>query len=297
MERNPGLKKIGGLKRGSPGEVRFARASDVKTFDGVHEMNSNAIAADGNVQVPTAQVFQFKQQQDVRAVLIDGEPWFVAGDVSDALGYRDAHNMVRILDDDEKGTHNMSTPSGSQEMLVINESGLYSAILRSRKPEAKAFKKWVTAEVLPAIRKHGMYLHAPAMRPSLTKEHWQKIDQQMHRMLTPWAFGHASKNWIYNHMRVVFQVARFEDVPADQFDVVMQLLKSKEQACSEYVSMLLALREWFEKEVLGGTHPWTPTIKAKLTKQLQRQIILPPKVDWLALAKQVDENTNGSAAA
>lgn len=260
-------------------------------------MNSNSIAVDGNVQVPTAQVYQFKQHQDVRAVLIDGEPWFVAADVSAALGYRDAHNMVRILDDDERGTHNLSTPSGSQEMLVINESGLYSAILRSRKPEAKAFKKWVTAEVLPAIRKYGMYLHAPAMKPSLTKDHWRQIDQQMHRMLTSWAFGHASKNWIFNHMRLVFQVARFEDVPAEQFDTVMALLKHKEQACSDYVNMILELRDWFEREVLGGGHPWTPHLKAKLTKQLQRQIILPPKVDWLALAKQVEEGVAGSATA
>ena len=118
------------------------------------------------------------------------------------------------LDEDEKGVHSMNTPGGAQDLSVVNESGLYSLILTSRKPEAKAFKKWVTAEVLPAIRKHGMYLHAPAMRPSLTKDHWRQIDQKMNRMLTSWAFGHASKGWIYNHMRVVFQVHRFEDVPA-----------------------------------------------------------------------------------
>lgn len=259
-------------------------------------MNSNAIVADGNVQDRTAQVFQFKQQQDVRAVMIDGEPWFYAIDVCSAVSLSDTNKALLGLDDDEKREHEQYSGSG-RKPLLINESGLYSLILRSRKPEAKAFKKWVTAEVLPAIRKHGMYLHAPAMRPSLTKDHWREIDRQMHRMLTSWAFGHASKNWIYNHMRVVFQVARFEDVPADQFEVVMQLLKSKEQACSDYVNMILELREWFEKEVLGGTHPWTPTIKAKLTKQLQRQIILPPKVDWLALAKQVGDKAEGRDAA
>lgn len=258
-------------------------------------MNSNAIAADGNVQDRTAQVFQFKQQQDVRAVMIDGEPWFAAVDVCQALAIVNTARALSRLDEDEKGVHSMNTPGGAQDLSVVNESGLYSLILTSRKPEAKAFKKWVTAEVLPAIRKHGMYLHAPAMRPSLTKDHWRQIDQKMNRMLTSWAFGHASKGWIYNHMRVVFQVPRFEDVPAEQFDVVMQLLDSKQQACSEYVSAILELRKWFEKEVLGGGHPWTPDIKAKLTRQLQRQIILPPKVDWLALAKQVEEG--GSAAA
>lgn len=251
-------------------------------------MNSNPITVDGNVQDRTAQVFQFKQQQDVRAVMIDGDPWFFAMDVCAAVALTDTNKALIGLDDDEKREHEQYSGSG-RKPLLINESGLYSLILRSRKPEAKAFKKWVTAEVLPAIRKHGMYLHAPAMRPSLTKDHWRQIDQKMNRMLTSWAFGHASKGWIYNHMRVVFQVPRFEDVPAEQFDVVMQLLDSKQQACSEYVSAILELRKWFEKEVLGGGHPWTPDIKAKLTRQLQRQIILPPKVDWIALAEQVGE--------
>jgi len=88
---------------------------------------------------------------------VQGEPWFVAADVAQSLDYRMASDMTRSLDDDEKGTQPVRTPSGDQEMLVINESGLYSAILKSRKPEAKRFKRWVTREVLPAIRKTGRY--------------------------------------------------------------------------------------------------------------------------------------------
>jgi len=260
-------------------------------------MNTTAIDAVGNVQEQTAQVFQFKQQQDVRAILIDGEPWFVAADVAEAIAYRDAHNMVRILDDDEKGTHIVSTPSGSQEMLVINESGLYSAILRSRKPEAKAFKKWVTAEVLPAIRKYGMYLHTPALRPAMSKEHWREIYRKVDQLSGGWALSKDSKNWIFNHMRVVFSVPRFEDIPDDQFNTVMQLLAAKDEARWQFVQFVMEAREWFEKEVLGGGEPWTPAIKAKLTKQLKRQVILPPKTDWLALAKMVDDAAEGRAAA
>ncbi|MCG9076341.1 BRO-N domain-containing protein [Laribacter hongkongensis] len=95
-----------------------------------------------------------------------GEPWFVAADVAQSLEYRMASDMTRSLDDDEKGTQIVRTPSGNQEMLVINESGLYSAILKSRKPEAKRFKRWVTHEVLPAIRKTGAYA-AGATLPAL----------------------------------------------------------------------------------------------------------------------------------
>jgi len=100
----------------------------------------------------------------VRLVLVDGEPWWIAADVAQSLEYRMASDMVRSLDDDEKGTHIVRTLRGDQELLIINESGLYSAILRSRKASAKRFKKWVTAEVLPSIRKHGAYV-MPAAEP------------------------------------------------------------------------------------------------------------------------------------
>lgn len=259
-------------------------------------MNSTSNSIAGNVQVPTAQVFQFKQATDVRAVIIDGEPWFYAMDVCAAVGLTDTNKALIGLDDDEKREHEEYSGSG-RKPLLINESGLYSLILRSRKPEAKAFKKWVTAEVLPAIRKHGMYLHAPALRPAMSNEHWQQIYRKIHMIGASWVLGEHSKNWIFNHLRVVFQVPRFEDIPDDQFDIVMQLLDAKEQARYDFVGFIHEAREWFEKEVLGGGQPWTPTIKAKLTRQLKRQVILPPKVDWLALAKQVDEATEGRSAA
>ncbi len=93
----------------------------------------------------------------VRALLADGEPWFVAGDVAAVLGYDRASNMTRMLDDDEKGTHLVSTPGGAQEMLTVSEPGLFGAVLRSRIPQAREFKRWVTHEVLPSIRRTGAY--------------------------------------------------------------------------------------------------------------------------------------------
>lgn len=105
----------------------------------------------------------------VRTLEIDGEPWFVATDIAKILGYRDAPNMIRNLDEDEKGTHNVSTLGGEQGVAIINESGLYACILKSRRPEAKAFRKWVTSEVLPAIRKRGAYrVPEPGSAPPFT---------------------------------------------------------------------------------------------------------------------------------
>ena len=94
---------------------------------------------------------------EVRTVIIRGEPWFVAKDVAEVLGYRMASDMTRRIDDDDKGTRLVRTPSGEQQVTIINESGLYASILGSNKAEAKSFKHWVTSEVLPSIRKTGRY--------------------------------------------------------------------------------------------------------------------------------------------
>lgn len=93
----------------------------------------------------------------VRAMDVDGAPWFVAADIAAALEYTAAPQMTRILEEDEKGVQIVHTLGGDQDMLVINESGLFSAVLRSRKPEARRFRRWVTAEVLPALRRTGQY--------------------------------------------------------------------------------------------------------------------------------------------
>lgn len=101
-------------------------------------------------------IFQYEGQQ-VRTLLIDGEPWFVAADVARILGYRMASDLTRRLDDDEKGTRSVRTPGGAQDLTVINEPGLYSAALGSQVPDARAFKRWVTHEVLPTIRRTGQF--------------------------------------------------------------------------------------------------------------------------------------------
>lgn len=97
----------------------------------------------------------------------DGETWFVATDVAKVLGYRDAHNMARRLDEDEKGTRSVSTLGGDQNLAVINEPGLYAAIIGSKVEGAKAFKRWVTHEVLPAIRAKGGYVSPAATEHQL----------------------------------------------------------------------------------------------------------------------------------
>lgn len=103
------------------------------------------------------QLFQSEDFGTLRAIAVDGDPLFVAKDVCDALGLGRQQDSTRYLDEDERGECLVDTPSGTQRMVVVTEAGLYSLIMRSRKPEAKAFRRWVTHDVLPSIRKHGMY--------------------------------------------------------------------------------------------------------------------------------------------
>lgn len=103
-------------------------------------------------------IFENEEFGQIRMIMIDKEPYFVGKDVAEILGYsnpRDA--LVKHVDDEDKGVAKCDTPGGTQKLTIINESGLYSLILSSKLPTAKQFKRWVTSEVLPAIRKQGYY--------------------------------------------------------------------------------------------------------------------------------------------
>ena len=94
----------------------------------------------------------------IRTLIMNGEPYFVGADVTDILGYKNSRDtLAKRVDAEDKGVAKCDTLGGDQEMTVINESGLYSLIITSKKPEAKRFKRWITSDVLPSIRKHGMY--------------------------------------------------------------------------------------------------------------------------------------------
>ena len=127
------------------------------------------------------QIFQNRAFGAVRVVEHEGEPWFVAKDVCECLELTDVSKTISLLDDDEKGTNSIRTPGGKQDMLIVSEPGLYSLILRSRKPEAKAFKRWIVHEVIPSIRRTGGY-GAPALpnfrNPAEAARAWADKEEQ-----------------------------------------------------------------------------------------------------------------------
>lgn len=124
-------------------------------------------------------IFNNPEFGEIRTVEVDGEPWLVGKDVAQALGYSNTKDAVsRHVDTEDKRGSRFPTPSGQQELTIINESGVYSLVLGSKLPSAKKFKRWVTSEVLPSIRKNGMYL-LPKDYPSALRALADSEEQRM----------------------------------------------------------------------------------------------------------------------
>ena len=154
------------------------------------------------------QMIPFKYEQNEIRVIQDekGEPWWVAKDVCDILGISAYRDAIQKLDDDERGSLKVDTLGGPQQMASINESGLYTLILRSNKPEAKPFRRWITSEVIPSIRKTGSYSASnvnPVTLIPLTKEF--KAAMEMAR-----AIGFSGNQAILSANKAVKRITRFD---------------------------------------------------------------------------------------
>lgn len=166
------------------------------------------------MQTPnTPAVFNF-DSHTVRTVLIEDQPWFVATDVCEALGIQNVTQAVARLDDDERSMFNIGRQG---EACVINESGLYNLVLGSRKPEAKRFKKWVTAEVLPAIRKTGRY---EAAAGPVTPEQAELL-----RRIILERFGRRYGS-VCGAMHRYFKVPNLSSLPASRFNEAREFILS-----------------------------------------------------------------------
>lgn len=160
---------------------------------------------------------------EVRTVEKGGLVWFVASDIAKALNYRNADDMTRVLDDDEADTHIVRIPSKNQygaigdiekEVIIINESGMYHALLKSRKPEAKPFRKWVTSEVLPSIRKTGSYT-APQPASHTINPAQQNALQQLVAQKSGESGG--IRAYIWSRFNNHFQLGSYKQLPAERF--------------------------------------------------------------------------------
>lgn len=130
------------------------------------------------------QIFDSAQFGRIRAFNVNGNPWFVGRDVAERLGYSNPQKAIRDhVDDEDKGVNEMFTPGGKQQLPIINESGLYSLIMSSKLPSAKQFKRWVTSEVLPSIRKTGGYSKPHAAQPTAESSRPKFLIQSAEEMM------------------------------------------------------------------------------------------------------------------
>lgn len=163
----------------------------------------------------------------VRSILIDGDPWFVAADVCKALEIERTNRALSRLDDDEKGAHSVSTPGGRQRMSIISESGLYSLILGSRKPEARAFKRWITHEVIPSIRKHGAYMTDSLL--DALEAHPEAVPEYLNRLRSE----NARNRELTRRLRLALPKAEYYDAFVDPADCTNIRTTAKELGVPE----------------------------------------------------------------
>ena len=194
-------------------------------------------------------ILQWKEGASVRMQMIKDEPWFAAKDVCELLGLDNSRQAVSRLDDDEKGVINSDTLGGKQELTFVNESGMYALIFQSRKPQARAFRKWVTGEVLPSLRKYGYYVDPGAQ---LTDEQREELERVM--------MGRMQR---YLSRRDYIQVARSTGYPVW---FVQRVVAG--QAGGHAGSVMLALQERALKNCREYVNPLSEARMTSVIEQL-----------------------------
>ena len=240
------------------------------------------------------QIFKY-ENNDVRTVEQDGEPWFVLKDVCKALGIGNSRMVVDRLDEDEKGVSQIDTPGGLQNVSIISESGLYNVILRSDKPEAKPFRKWVTSEVLPSIRKHGAYMTPQKIEEALLNPDTiislaQQLKEEKAKTakLAP-AAEYAQNFLLASGGRLVSSIAKDYGMSAQRFNRVLHALGIQYRSGGQWMLYQKYTGKGYTETRVnliphndGKTHQhpetlWTARGCAFLAKQLAKAGIAPLK--------------------
>lgn len=176
-------------------------------------------------------IFENPEFGELRSLRMNGEPWFVGRDVAMALGYgkgKSLNNAVsKHVDDEDKGVTEMMTPGGKQNVIIINESGLYALVLSSKLERAKKFKRWVTAEVLPSIRKHGAYMTDSLL--DALEAHPEAVPEYLNRLRSE----NARNRELNRRLRLALPKAEYYDAFVDPADCTNIRTTAKELGVPE----------------------------------------------------------------
>lgn len=203
-------------------------------------------------QLPQAFTFNASNQQ-VRTVMLDGQPYFVAKDVCAILDISNHIDALSRLDEDEKGGSVIPTQFGAKQTNLVNESGLYHLIFQSRKPEAKTFRKWVTSEVLPALRKTGRY-EIPRTAPARWSQRYERPTTWLDLRSEPY----ETKMLYGGPVRVIV----YEDTEWYAMNDVLRALRVATSSYQNAASLNAGGRDLARKiHIFGNTHPaWFTTL-------------------------------------
>ena len=239
-------------------------------------------------------VFHYKSSE-VRTVELNGEPWFVLKDVCAVLGIGNSRMVADRLDEDEKGVSQIDTPGGLQNVSIISESGLYNVILRSDKPEAKPFRKWVTSEVLPSIRKHGAYMtlqkiEEVLLNPDTIISLAQQLKEEKAKTAKLAPAAEYARNFLLSSGgRLVSSIAKDYGMSAQRFNQILNALDIQYRKGGQWMLYQKYTGNGYTETRVnliphndGRTHQhpetlWTARGCAFLAKQLAKAGIVPTK--------------------
>lgn len=240
--------------------------------------------------------FSFNSAANIRIVLVDGDPWFVASDIAKALGYDQPHKAVERHCKRAKSLNELDgtfrTVQQNQELdektKIIPEPDVYRLIVRSKLPSAEAFETWLFEEVLPAIRKTGGYQVGQAAAPSdyekISRAQLAELTTAINRAFGAWIFGSEAPMHGTNALRVRFSLRELADLPAADFERAMETVRWFAQATDAFVEGFQEARKLLYR-TLSDNAPWTPALLRKLPASAIKA--LPPRPDWLAIQQQL----------
>lgn len=202
-----------------------------------------------------------------RKRFIDGEDFYMLDSESLDVWRREFPDMVGA-----------NAPS----LTLITESGYLMLV----KPFTDDYSWQIQRQLVKLYFRVKAVAEQPAPQPTLSAEQQTELANQVRSIVAAWIYSSQTSAWIYNHLRVAFNVSRWQDIPESHYAAALALLNSKRAAAQEFLRFVNESRDWFNREVMGAGTPWTPALQRKLNAERGRRVPMPSVVDWRALDQQ-----------
>ena len=260
-------------------------------------MSNLTITISTSESKPAANIHTFNGQP-VRVFMVDDNPWFAAVDICKALGIENARMAVQKLDEDERmqviDSNTVNSTDGTQInnlLNVVSESGMNALVLRCRDAmtpgtPAHKFRKWVTSEVLPSIRKTGGYIAPSPLPQKITRAQLAELDRHISMMADATRMSNSTQWKLNNHLRYIFNVENTSSIQPSNYQAAKALIESMHKHFFDhFVPVMDELTALYFDKYLCGDIPNTADLKKKYHAQMQAT--LPKPINWASIAQQI----------